>query len=56
MILFVLLILLLCCVRMKFAGKGFFDDYIAPNEIQPIKGVFILLIFISHFVTYGNTA
>ena len=37
---------------MKFAGKGFFDDYIAPNEIQPIKGVFILLIFISHFVTY----
>lgn len=52
MILFVLLILLLCCVHVKFAGKGFFDDYIAPNDIQPIKGVFILLIFAGHFIRY----
>ena len=52
MILFVALLLLLCCVRVKFAGKGFFDGYIAPNDIQPIKGFFILLIFAGHFIRY----
>ncbi|MBP3389162.1 MAG: acyltransferase family protein, partial [Clostridia bacterium] len=36
----------------RWAGKGYFEDYISQDRIQPIKGIFILLVFISHFVQY----
>ncbi len=31
---------------------GFHTDYISEKRIQPIKGIFVLLIFASHFIPY----
>ena len=46
------LILLLAVYDAKISKKGCFPDYISQKSIQPIKGIFILLVFISHFVQY----
>lgn len=48
------LIVLLAVYNMRIRKDGFFADYIDYRNIQPIKGIFILLIFISHFVQYVN--
>lgn len=46
------LIILLAVYDAKISREGCFPDYISQRSIQPIKGIFILLVFISHFVQY----
>lgn len=45
-------LLLMAAYNMKFCRDGFHPGYIGRDGIQPIKGIFILLVFISHFVQY----
>ena len=52
MILALLTIFILAIYKADWQGKGFHSNYIAIDTIQPIKGIFILMIFISHFVPY----
>lgn len=52
MILFVFLILLLAAYGAEFSGAGFHGDYLDRDRIQPMKGIFLLLVFASHFVQY----
>ena len=46
------LILIITAYKAEVCKDGYFADYISPKSIQPIKGIFTLLIFMSHFVTY----
>ena len=52
MIVFVVAILLLYFARVRYDLKSFNGDYISGDAIQPIKGLFILLVFASHFILY----
>lgn len=52
MIICVVMILALLLFRLQFAGRGFHADFIGRDAIQPVKGVFILLIIVSHFIQY----
>ena len=53
MVIFVGVILLLSCLRIQYAGNGsFHHDYMDKDSIQAIKGIFLLLIFASHFSQY----
>lgn len=52
-ILYLVCILIAACIGLRYAGRGrFFEDCLARDKIQPIKGIFILLIFASHFYQY----
>ena len=46
------LLLLVAAYGAKINKEGCYSDYIGRDSIQPIKGIFILLVFISHFVQY----
>lgn len=46
------IIILLAVYNARICKWGCFPDYISQKNIQPIKGIFILLVFISHFVQY----
>lgn len=46
------LILLMAAYGLRIRKTGFCEDYIDQPNIQPIKGIFLLLVFISHFVSY----
>jgi len=48
------IVVILAFYDMRVAKKGFFDDCVSYNNIQPIKGIFLLLVLISHFVQYVN--
>lgn len=53
MILYVAAVAALALWGSDFGTKeGYFRDYISLKAIQPIKGIFTLLIIVSHFVTY----
>ncbi len=53
MILYIIIIMALIVGHIQYAGKNlFFHDYLSPSNTQPIKGIFILLIFASHFSQY----
>lgn len=52
MILFVLLIALLCLPGCQIQVKGFHRDYLNNPRTTSIKGVFLLLVFLSHFYSY----
>ena len=41
-------IFVLCLYRIRFNLKGFNDDYLSKDCTNSIKGIFILLIVISH--------
>lgn len=57
MILYVLCILIAASIGLRFAGRGrFFEACLSRESIQPIKGIFILLIFASHFSQYVEFA
>ena len=45
MIIYVLALVLLACVNMKYSGKNRSNiDYIAKDSTQPVKGIFIMLV------------
>ena len=55
MIVYVGLILLLALYGAKFRANGIFTGYLSPKSSSAIKGIFILLIFVSHFSYYVGT-
>ena len=55
MIVYVGLILLLALYGAKFRANGIFTGYLFPKSSSAIKGIFILLIFVSHFSYYVGT-
>lgn len=55
MIVYVGLILILALYGVKFCGNGTFAGYLSPKSSNAIKGIFILLIFVSHFSYYVET-
>ena len=45
----------ICLYSMKFAGlKNFNHDYISIESTTAIKGIFVLMVFISHFAQYHD--
>lgn len=49
---YLLIILLLCIIPNKFYLKEYNDDYLSKENTSSIKGIFILLIFFSHSLSY----
>ena len=47
-----LLVVIICLYKIKFAGKDFFDDYISKDQTNAINGLFVVLVFLRHFKTY----
>ena len=52
MFFWILVILVLSLLGAKTCKDSYFPDYISLKRIQPIKGIFILLVFLSHFAAY----
>lgn len=46
------LMVLLAAHQVRFQRNGYFADYIGPRAIQPIKGIFLILVFFRHFLQY----
>lgn len=47
-----LAILLLCLYRMKIRVKGFHEDFLSKDKTNSVKGIFILLIVLTHSLQY----
>lgn len=54
MSIFFWLIIIIASYGAVFCRDGYHKDYISYKNIQPIKGIFILLVFLSHFVQYSQ--
>ncbi|WP_353095501.1 acyltransferase family protein [Tissierella praeacuta] len=53
MIFFLFMILGICAYKMKYSTIGNYHlDYMSVEKTTSIKGIFVLLIFLSHFVQY----
>lgn len=52
MVVFYLLILALICYKASFRKKDFYEDYLDKYQCNSIKGIFILLVFLSHITPY----
>ncbi len=54
MLIYVAAFALICLwgVNVKLKNKDFFEDYMSPDETTAIKGIFILIVFFSHFNSY----
>lgn len=48
-------LLFICLYRIKFNLKGFNTDYLLKDKTNSIKGIFILLIIITHSMSYMYT-
>ena len=55
MIWFLLVLLILILFKIKYCKDGF-DDYLAKDQTTCIKGIFVLIIFLSHFNSYASEA
>ena len=53
MLVFLLVALALFLLRADYKVSGFHADYASPRAVMPVKGLFILLVFLSHFCTPG---
>ena len=49
-----MLILIILLYRMKINFNSFNDDYLSKEATLPIKGLFVLLVFLRHFKNYIN--
>ena len=56
MIIWVAVLLVLALWGCGSKSRGFYRDYMALERIQAVKGVFLLLVFASHFVQYVSLA
>ena len=41
-------------VKVKAKNKDFFEDYMSPEKTTAIKGIFIIIVFFSHFNSYAD--
>lgn len=55
MIWVLLVLLILILFKIKYCKDGF-DDYLAKDQTTCIKGIFVLIIFLSHFNSYASEA
>ena len=53
MIFFLILLLFICIYQIKFNKNGF-DDYLGKDQTTCIKGIFVLIIFLSHYNSYTS--
>lgn len=56
MIIFIVLFILLIFYKSKFKRKGIFDDFLSKNRTDSIKGIFIVVVFISHISEYYSVS
>lgn len=49
MILWVALVAVLALRGLQFSCRSFHKDYLSKDATQPVKGIFILFVFVSHF-------
>ena len=53
MLVYLLIILVLCASGLRVAKKNkFFSDYLSKEQTTAINGIFVLLVFLSHAITY----
>ena len=52
MVVWYLLILMAALVNVKVCREGFFRDYLGKEQCNAVKGVFILLVFLGHALSY----
>lgn len=52
MILYYIVILFLCLIGISFSKEGYHKDYLSKENTNAIKGIFLLLIVISHSLPY----
>ena len=56
MIITLIILLLLCFYGIRFGKSHAYEGYISKDRTNVIKGVFILLVFLSHIKVYINDA
>lgn len=52
MLFWYVLILIVSLLNVRICKKGFFPDYLGKEQCNAIKGIFILLVFLGHILTY----
>lgn len=52
MTVFFLAVILVFLFGAKFNLKGCFEDYLAPKQTRAVNGLFVMLVFMSHFKQY----
>lgn len=48
----IILLFLLCLYKLKWAGKGYFENYLDREQTDAVKGIFVVMVFLSHFRQY----
>ena len=59
MIIFLTVLLLLCLFGISFRGKNGFEDYMSPQKTGATKGIFVIIVVLSHlrqYITLDNSA
>lgn len=52
MVIFLIALALLCLVGIKFSFKEGFSDYMSPGKTGSIKGIFVIIVLLSHVRQY----
>lgn len=52
MVIFLVMLFLLCIFGMKFSGKTGFEDYMSAEKTGAIKGIFVIIVLLSHLRQY----
>ena len=51
------LLIIICCYRAEFSGRNkIFDDYMSRERTTSVKGVFAVIILLSHLLQYVKPA
>ncbi len=59
MIIFVAMLAVMCLWGIRVSGKNGFEDYMSPQKTGSIKGIFVVIVLLSHvrqYVTLDNSA
>ncbi len=59
MIIFVAMLAVMCLWGIRVRGKNGFEDYMSPQKTGSIKGIFVVIVLLSHvrqYVTLDNSA
>ncbi len=59
MVIFVAMLAVLCLWSIQVKGKESFEDYMSPQKTGSIKGIFVIIVLLSHvrqYVTLDNSA
>lgn len=59
MVIFLLALAVLCLIGIRLSGKNGFEDYMSPAKTGSMKGIFVIIVVLSHlrqYVTLDATA